>query len=122
VRPSERGACSLAVTLFDENTAPGRPAALRQARRQLIADRVGLDVSLVGDDMAQLRETLHRLNLAGGLQRVQPNVYTAAADSTSPADLQIWSPDGRPGGSSDWLLLLGRLTGTLADEVNSAVR
>ena len=113
---------SLAVALFDETTARGRPAALRQARRQLIADRLGVDVSLIGDDMAQLRATIHRLNLAGGLQRVQPNVYPAAADTTSSTDLQIWNPDGRPGGTSDWLLLLGGLTGTAADEVNNAIR
>lgn len=113
---------SLAVALFDENTARGRPAALRRARRQLIADRLGVDVSLVGDDMAQLRATIQRLNLAGGLQRVQPNVYPAAADTTTTTDQQIWNPDGRPGGTSDWLLLLGALTGTAADEVNNAIR
>ncbi|MFT3953289.1 MAG: hypothetical protein QM722_02435 [Piscinibacter sp.] len=113
---------SLAVALFDEATARGRPAALRQARRQLIADRLGVDVSLIGDDMAQLRTTIHRLNLAGGLQRVQPNVYPAAADTTTAADLQIWNPDGRPGGTSDWLLLLGGLAGNAADEVNNAIR
>lgn len=113
---------SLAVALFDEATARGRPVALRQARRQLIADRLGVAVSLIGDDMAQLRATIHRLNLAGGLQRVQPNVYPAAADTTSSTDQQIWNPDGRPGGTSDWLLLLGALTGTAADEVNNAIR
>ncbi|KQW49628.1 MULTISPECIES: hypothetical protein [unclassified Roseateles] len=113
---------SLAVALFDEATTRGRSAALRQARRQLIADRLGVDVSLIGDDMAQLRATINRLNLAGGLQRVQPNVYPAAADTTSATDLQIWNPDGRPGGTSDWLLLLGGLTGTAADEVNNAIR
>lgn len=113
---------SLAVALFDESTARGRPAALRQARRQLIADRLGVDVSLIGDDMAQLRATLQRLNLSGGLQRVLPNVYPAAADTTPATDLQIWNPDGRPGGTSDWLLFLGALGGNAADEVNNAIR
>lgn len=113
---------SLAVALFDENTARGRPAALRQARRQLIADRLGVDVSLIGDDLVQLRATLQRLNLSGGLQRVLPNVYPAAADTTSATDLQIWNPDGRPGGTSDWLLFLGALAGTAADDVNNAIR
>ena len=113
---------SLAVALFDETTARGRPMALRQARRQLIADRLGVDVSLIGDDMAQLRATIHRLNLVGGLQRVQPSVYPAAADTTSATDLQIWNPDGRPSGTSDWLLMLGGLTGTTADQVNNAIR
>ncbi|TXC62079.1 hypothetical protein FSC37_23170 [Piscinibacter aquaticus] len=113
---------SLAVALFDENTARGRPAALRQARRQLMADRLGVDISLIGDDMAQLRATLQRLNLAGGLQRVLPNVYPAADDTTSTTDRQIWNPDGRPGGTSDWLLFLGALAGDAADEVNNAIR
>lgn len=113
---------SLAVALFDESAARGRPAALRQARRQLIADRLGVDVSLIGDDMAQLRATLTRLNLAGGLQRVHPNVYPAAADTTSITDQQIWNPDGRPGGTSDWYLFLGALGGDAASDVNNAVR
>lgn len=113
---------SLAVALFDEATARGRPAALRQARRQLIADRLGVSVSLIGDDMAQLGATIRRLNLVGGLQRVQPNVYPAAADTTSVIDLQIWNPDGRSGGTNDWLLLLGGLSGPAHDEVNNAIR
>ena len=113
---------SLAVVLFDENVVRGRPTAIRQARRQLMADRLGVDISLIGDDMAQLRDTVQRLNLSGGLQRVQPNVYPAAADSTSSADLDVWNPDGRPGGSSGWLLFLGSLAGNAADEVNNAIR
>jgi len=113
---------SLAVALFDEATERGRPAALRQARRQLIADRLGVDVSLIGDDMAQLRATIGRLNAAGGLQRVQPNVYPAALDSTAPSDQEVWNPDGRPGGTSDWLLFLGALSGNAADDVNNAIR
>ena len=104
------------------NVVRGRPTAIRQARRQLMADRLGVDISLIGDDMGQLRDTVQRLNLSGGLQRVQPNVYPAAADSTSSADLDVWNPDGRPGGSSGWLLFLGSLAGNAADEVNNAIR
>ena len=113
---------SLAVALFDENVVRGRPAALRQARRQLIADRLGVDVSLIGDDMAQLRATISRLNLAGGLNRVQPNIYPAAVDVTSSTDLEVWNPDGRPGGTSDWYLLLSTLSSAAAEEVNNAIR
>lgn len=113
---------SLAVALFDENVAQGRPLAVRNARRQLIADRLAIAVELVSDDAAQLRASIARLNAAGGLQRVQPNTYPAAADTTSAADLEIWNPDGRPGGTSDWYLFLGTLSGKAASEVSSAVR
>ena len=88
----------------------------------MIADRLGVDVSLIGDDMAQLRATISRLNLAGGLNRVQPNIYPAAVDVTSSTDLEVWNPDGRPGGTSDWYLLLSTLSSAAAEEVNNAIR
>ena len=113
---------SLAVALFDENVARGRPLAIRNARRQLIADRLAIAVELVSEDVAQLRTSIARLNAAGGLQRVQPNAYPAAADTTSVADLEIWNPDGRPGGTSEWYLFLGALSGNAASEVSNAVR
>jgi hypothetical protein len=113
---------SFAVALFDENTSSGRPAAIRNARRQLIGDRLGIAATLVSDDAQQLRANVFRLNAAGGLQRVQTNAYPAAADTTSAADLEIWNPNGRPGGTSDWFLLLGALAGNAASDVNNAVR
>src|SRR5262249_840814 len=41
---------SLAVALFDEATAAGRPAAVRTARRQLVGDRLAISPALVPDD------------------------------------------------------------------------
>lgn len=113
---------SLAVGLFDETVAQGRPSAVRAARRQLLADRLGVAVTLVPDDARQMLRSVERLNAAGGLQRVATGIYAAADDTTSDADRSVWNPDGTPGGTSDWYLFLGGLAGTLGTDVNNAIR
>lgn len=113
---------SLAVALFDENVAGGRPSAVRAARRQLFVERLGLAAGLAPDDPADMLEAVRRLNAAGGLQRVAPEAYPAAEDTTSAADRDVWNPDGRPGGVSDWFLFLAGLGADALDEVNDAIR
>jgi hypothetical protein len=113
---------SLALALFDETVANGRPSAIRAARRQLLGDRLAIAPTLVPDDPRQLREVLARLNAAGGLMRVAPGVYPAQADATSATDRDIWNPDGTPGGTSDWYLFLGALGAGAATDVNNAIR
>lgn len=113
---------SLALALFDEATVAGRPATVRAARRQLVGDRLAISPTLVPDDPRQLRTALERLNTAGGLMRVVPNAYPAAADPTSGADLEVWNPDGSKGGTSDWYLFLGGLTAAVHDEVSNSAR
>lgn len=113
---------SFAMALFDENVVDGRPGAVRAARRQLFVDRLGLAANLVPDDPADMLATVRRLNAGGGLQRVKPNVYPAAADTTSTTDRDIWNPDGRPGGVSDWFLFFAGLSGGAATDVNNAIR
>lgn len=113
---------SVAVSLFDENVVDGRPAAIRSARRQLFVERLGLATGLAPDDPADMLAAIRSLNAAGGLQRVKPTVYPAAADPHDDIDKDIWNPDGRPGTVSDWFLFFGSLTGDVADEVNNATR
>ena len=113
---------SLSIAMFDEAVARGRPNLVRAARRQLLADRLALAPALVPDDPRGLCGALLRLNAAGGLMRVLPDAYPAAVDPTSAADLAIWNPDGRPGGSSDWYALLGGLSSDAATELNNATR
>jgi hypothetical protein len=113
---------SLALALFDESLADARPAAIRAARRQLIGDRLAIAPALVPDDPRHLRASIERLNAAGGLMRVAPNVFPAADDTTTEADLEVWNPDGTKDGTSDWYLFLGGLIGGSADEVNNAAR
>ena len=113
---------SVAVSLFDENVVDGRSAAIRNARRQLFIERLGLAVGLAPDDPSDMLAAVRSLNTVGGLQRVKPNVYPAAEDPTTPTDRDIWNPDGRPGTVTDWFLFFGSLTGDVADEVNNATR
>ena len=113
---------SLAVAFTDEALADARPAAVRGARRQLIGDRLAIAPNLVPDDPRHLRASLERLVAAGGLLRIAPNAYAAAADTTTPTDLEIWNPDGTRDGTPDWIDLLGNLVGNALDEINNAAR
>jgi len=113
---------SLAMALFDENVVDGRAGAVRAARRQLFVDRLGLAANLVPDDPADMLAAVRRLNAGGGLQRVKPNAYPAATDTTITTDRDIWNPDGRPGGVSDWFLFFAGLSGGAATDVNNAIR
>jgi hypothetical protein len=113
---------SVAVALFDENVSDGRSTALRNARRQLFADRLGLDIALVPDDPADMLDSVRATNEAGGLLRVRPDAFPAADDPTNATELSIWNPDGKPGAVSDWFLFFGALAGDVADDVNNAIR
>jgi hypothetical protein len=113
---------SLAVAMFDEAVARGRPNAVRAARRQLLADRLAIPPALVPDDPRGLCAALLRLNAGGGLMRVVPDAYPAADDPTTAADLAVWNPDGRPGGTSDWYAILGGLSSDAATELGNAAR
>lgn len=113
---------SVAVALFDENVSDGRSTAIRNARRQLFADRLGLDIALVPDDPADMLDSVRATNRAGGLLRVRPDAFPAAEDPTNDTELSIWNPDGKPGTVSDWFLFFGALAGDVADDVNNAIR
>lgn len=113
---------SLAVSLFDDTLAVGRPATVRAARLQLIADRLGLPVNFSPTDAAHVLDAVRRLDAAGGLRRVVPGAYTPAAEATVPAELLAWNPDGRPGGTSDWYLYFVDIVDGAATGINTAIR
>ncbi|MGH8583585.1 MAG: hypothetical protein ACREWG_12540 [Gammaproteobacteria bacterium] len=113
---------SLSVALFDEAMTLGRCTAVRAARRRLLADRLALTLGQVPDDPAHMVDAVTRLNAMGGLQRVVPDAYVAAADTTSVADLQGWNPNGRPGGTADWFLTFTDWAAGLGDDFNNAIR
>ncbi len=93
---------SLAATLFDENVAVGRPAAVRATRLQLLANSLGLAVNLVPDDPEDCLEALQQLASGSGLGRVKPNVFSPAVNEREALERSIWNPDGRPGAFSSW--------------------
>ncbi|MCP4504969.1 MAG: hypothetical protein GY826_01055, partial [Fuerstiella sp.] len=113
---------SLSVALFDENVLDGRPAAINNARRQLLADRLGVDITLIANDFNDCFFAIQAHNNNGGLLRVEPDAYTAKDDATSPADLDIWNPDGTTAGISDWFLFLAGLGTDVEAEINNAIR
>jgi hypothetical protein len=113
---------SLAAALFDETVAAGRPAAVRAARLQLMANALALPSTLVPEDAAEAVEALRVLNAAGGKGRVTAGAYPPADDPTSAADHAIWNPDGGPAATSDWFAFLAALTGPAATEFNNAIR
>jgi hypothetical protein len=114
---------SLAVGLFDENVTFGRPAAVRNARVNLMARGLGIAPALVPDDPAGCVSAVRRLVAIGGHDRVAPNPYPAAVDPTSVDDRNIWNPDGTPNGSStSWHLWFAGVAGSTATELINAIR
>ena len=113
---------SLAAGLFDETVTAGRPAAVRAARLQLMANALALPLALVPEDAVEAVQALRALDAAGGKGRVAAGAYPPADDPTSPTDHEIWNPDGGPAGTSDWFAFLADLTGPAATEFNNAIR
>ena len=113
---------ALSVGLFDENVTFGRPTAVRTARRQLMANALGLALNLVPDDPADFLSGIAQLNDTGGMQRVKPGVYLPKDDLTTTTDLDIWNPDGGAAAATSWLSWFGALTGGAATEFNNAIR
>lgn len=116
---------SLAVGIFDENVTQGRPTAIRAARQQLLKNALGLSSdplnNLLPEDPKDCFAAIARLNEAGGLNRINPNLYRKADNPPSDPDVEIWNPDGLPGGTT-WALLFSSLTGASETEFNNAIR
>jgi len=112
---------SLAVAVTDDAMTLGRPAAILAARRQLLANGLGVAVALVPDDPAAMQTAIERLVQAEGLGRISPELRAPPADVPSETDLAIWNPDGTPG-PQEWLGFLRGLLDDAADMVNNAIR
>ncbi len=114
---------SLAATLFDENVTLGRPAAVRTARLQLMANSLGLAVNLVPDDPEDCLQAMQQLATGSGLGLVKPNVFMPTENETADIERAIWNPDGRPGEFSSWFGLFNDLINNGdADELSNAIR
>ncbi len=111
---------SLAVSLFDETVAAGRPAAIATARVQLLAIMLGLTTDLIPRDPEDCFNALLQLSRSGGLGRVKPGVYVAQPDPTTAGDLDAWNPDGRA--LRNWFTFFAALTGPAAIELSNAIR
>lgn len=100
---------SLAAALFDDTLTGGRPALVRAARRTLLSDRLGIDISLVSDDPVDLVHAARLLNARGGLGRVDTEAYAVAARVADAVDDPMWLPDGTD--AADWFTVLAALLG-----------
>ncbi|HEY5923115.1 MAG TPA: hypothetical protein VIV11_15655, partial [Kofleriaceae bacterium] len=84
---------SFACAVFDEVLDGGRPREVRQFRRQLVAERLGLPVSLVPNDPADLVAAIKKVvKRAGG--RIAPFVLAAAELPVTDTDKDVWNRDG----------------------------
>ena len=113
---------SLAVATFDETLERGRPRALRQARRTMIAARLGVTPDELPDDPAELTLALAQLAKRGGGHRLATEKRELPELTPTETDLAAWDPDGSRGaGTGSWLAdllaLLQAAGTTLADDV-----
>jgi hypothetical protein len=115
---------SLAVAVFDETLEAGRPAEIRRFRRRLVADRLGLPVSLVPEDPAELVTSVRRLAERGRGGRLATDAVLAPDPMPTDTDKDIWNRDGSPQPGFDpvaWITsLAAAVRAQLEEEVTPA--
>ncbi len=111
---------SFAAAIFDEILDGGRPLEVRQFRRRLVAERLGLTPSLVPDDPADLVAAIKRV-VKRGSGRVAPFALSPADLPVTDADKDAWNRDGATI-PTDFNLLgwLGLLSADVRSEVEEA--
>ena len=112
---------SLAVSVFDERVAGGRPAEVVAFRRALIAGRLGLATTLLPEDPAELVRAIRQLSARGGGLRLSPEPIKQPSPLPSEADVSIWNPDGSPVTGFDPLGWLGGLAAEVQAELAAEV-
>jgi hypothetical protein len=95
---------SVAVSLFDEALERGRPQEIRAFRRDLIAGCLGIVVTQLAKDPAELLLAIRQLCKRGGGHRLATEGKKTPELKPTDDDLSAWDRDGTPGGSpSTWL-------------------
>lgn len=112
---------SLAVSVFDERVAGGRPAEVAAFRRALIAGRLGLAPNLLPEDPAELVRAIRQLSARGGGLRLSPEPIEQPKPVPSDLDVSIWNPDGSPVSGFDPLGWLGGLAAGVQAELAAEV-
>lgn len=88
---------SLAVSVLDETVEGGRSRTVRQLRRQLIADRLGLSVHFLPENPSDLMEALRLLPGRDGGRRLTLRTVAGSILSTDTTTNNVWNPDASPG-------------------------
>lgn len=114
---------SYAASLFDDRLAEGRPAEILAFRRQLIADRLGLELRELPEDPSDLVDAVRVLVARGGFgrlaaERLRPPTQAPTTASGSFTEADVWNPDGSP---SEVLNLLAAAFGLLPGAVTEAL-
>lgn len=90
---------SLAACVFDERLTDGRPTDVRAFRMQLMADRLGLPLTRLPSDPAELVKAIRDFDTRGSDKlSVQP--ILRPTDTPANGDIDIWNPDGSQSGLS----------------------
>ncbi|WNG58798.1 hypothetical protein F0U59_31745 [Archangium gephyra] len=84
---------SLAVAVFDENLTDGRPTDVLNFRNQLLADRLGIPLTAVPIDPAELVRAINDLD-ARGSNRLSAQPIVPPTTAVTPLDQDVWLPDG----------------------------
>lgn len=113
---------ALSVAGFDESLLDGRPRAIRQFRRQLLAERLGVSATTIPDDPGDIALIIGKLATAGGLDRLNTQAFPAREDETGDPTKDAWNPDGSKNGTPDFFLFLTNVISNVRDEVSNAVR
>jgi hypothetical protein len=88
---------SVGMALFDENVQGSRPRAVRELRKRLIANRLGLNEELLPDNPSDLIEALVLLTGRDGGRRLSTRNVLGSTETAGASDATIWNPDGSPG-------------------------
>ena len=112
---------SLAVAVFDERLADGRPAEVVAFRQSLVAGRLGLATNLLPDDPAELVRSVRQLADRGGGLRLSPAPIDEPEVETSTLDETVWNPDGARTTGFDPIGWLAGLAAAVAADLEAEV-
>lgn len=84
---------SLAAAVFDERVVDGRPQEVRNFRIRLLADRLGLPVTRVPDDAAELVRAIRQFDERGSV-RLSATAIQRPDPLPTDEDQNTWNPDG----------------------------
>lgn len=93
---------------------------MRRARRRLLAERLGVDVSLVSDDPTELAQAARLLSSRGGLGRIDTGAYAPAPRVANDPEDGMWMPDGSV--ATDWFTLLAALLAVTDEDDDDFIR
>jgi len=88
---------SLAAAVFDERLTDGRPTDVLNFRILLLADRLGLPITRVPIDPAELVKAVREFDQRGS-NKLSATPIVRPTDTPANTDIDIWNPDGSVSG------------------------